>query len=234
MSLAHSRKIFAMLFLLISGSALGAGPAASDDKVAYLGVTAKPVDATLRSQLNLPEDVGLTVMSVDHKGPSSADIQVNDVLQKLDDQLLIDAHQLVTLIHLHHAGDSVKLTLIREAKPIQVTIKLGEKQRPAAGGHSGDLTAGNPPDFEIWAVPLDTNLPLGPNSQVAMSFSDDLYSAYINTDKAGHRRLTVKDKSDKVVTDAALVDTQEQWGKLPPQIREHLEVMHKMIVEPPK
>jgi len=68
-------------------------------------------------------------MTVDHKGPSADDLQVNDVLQKLDDQLLIDAHQLVTLIRLHHPGDTVALTIIREAKPVQVTIKLGEKEK---------------------------------------------------------------------------------------------------------
>ena len=126
----NTRHLILVLAMLAGFTGvLRADDAPKSDKVAYLGVTAKPVDSTLRSQLNLPDDVGLTVMSVDHKGPSAADIQVNDVLQKLDDQLLIDAHQLVTLIHLHHAGDSVTLTLIREAKPVQVTIKLGEKQR---------------------------------------------------------------------------------------------------------
>ena len=88
-------------------------------------------------QLNLPDGVGLTVMTVDHKGPAAADIQPNDVLQKLDDQLLIDAHQLVTLIHLHKRGDKVVLTIIREAKPIKVTITLGEKERNRAARQRG-------------------------------------------------------------------------------------------------
>jgi hypothetical protein len=226
--------LFTVALLSFCGLLRAADDVPKSDKVTYLGVTAKPVDATLRAQLNLPDDVGLTVTSVDHKGPAAADLHVNDVLQKLDDQLLIDAHQLVTLIHLHHGGDTVTLTVIREAKPTQVTIKLGEKQRPAGGVHSNDVSDGNPPDNEVWAVPFDTNLPLGPNNQVVMSFKDDLFSACINTDKAGHKKLTVKDKSDKIVTDAAPVDTQEQWEKLSPQVREHLEVMHKMMVEQQK
>ena len=53
------------------------------------------------------------------------------------------------------------------------------------------------------------------------------YPEQVSIDKT----LTVKDKSSKIVTDAAPVDTQEQWEKLSPQLREHLEVMRKMMGE---
>jgi hypothetical protein len=203
------------------------------EKVTYLGVTAKAVDDTLRAQLNLPDGVGLTVVTVDHKGPAASDIQPNDVLQKLDDQLLIDAHQLVTLIHLHKAGDKVTLSVIRSAKPIKVTIQLGEREHvaPAPGDidHQTDVPGDKTSDAQSGTNPFDVTLP-GVNTQVMMSFKDDVYSAYINTDKDGHKKLTVKDTSNKTVAEG-LVDTADQWGKFSPDIRTHLEVLHKMLVE---
>jgi hypothetical protein len=211
----------------------GEGKPPKTEKVTYLGVTAKPVDDTLRAQLNLPDGVGLTVMTIDHKGPAAADIQPNDVLQKLDDQLLIDAHQLVTLIHLHKAGDKVTLTVIREAKPIKVTITLGEKERPANDSdHPGDLPGDQTSDGQPAINPFDLTLP-GVSTRVLVSFKDDLYSAYVIADKDGHKKLTVKDTANKTVAEG-LVDTAEQWQKFSPEIRTHLDVLHKMLVEQSK
>jgi hypothetical protein len=214
------------------------GKAPKTEKVTYLGVTAKPVDDTLRAQLNLPDGVGLTVMTVDHKGPA-ADIQPNDVLQKLDDQLLIDAHQLVTLIHLHKAGDKVTLTVIRSAKPMVVTIQLGEKARIVRPDNDADHTADDSGDKTSDAQgagggvnPFDVTLP-GVDTSVLMSFKDDAFSATVHTDKDGHKKLTVKDASNKIVADG-LVDTAEQWQKFSPEIRIHLEVLHKMLIEQSK
>lgn len=215
------------------------------EKVTYLGVTAKSVDATLRAQLNLADDTGLTVMTVDGKGPAAADVHVNDVLQKLDDQILIDPHQLVTLIHLHKPGDTVTLTIIRAAKPIQVTIKLGEKEHTVAVAtadpdHTNGINTGgthangmNTPDDLAPLIPFDTHLPLGQNSQVAMAFSDGTYSADVKSDEDGHRNMVVKDSEGKVVARGP-VDTEEQWEKFDPDIRKHLEVMHKMLARKPK
>jgi hypothetical protein len=230
--------------MLVVATALIAGVAQAQDvatteasppqtgQIAYLGVTAKAVDETLRAQLNLPDGVGLTVMTVDSKGPSAAHIQVNDVLQKLDDQLLIDPHQLVTLIHLHKIGDTVTLTLIRKAKSVTMTIKLGEKERVAA--NDSDPANGSPdlnllPDATS-PVPFDAQLPLGPNGnpQVAMAFKDDVYSASVNTDKDGHQILTVKDNTGKTVAQGT-VDTAEEWNKFSPDIRTHLDMVHKLL-----
>jgi len=253
MNSAASLRISALVLLLLSRAVIGDPATGAGDhrgwdglpadlangnppkteKVTYLGVTAKPVDDTLRAQLNLPEGVGLTVITVDHKGPAAADIQPNDVLQKLDDQLLIDAHQLVTLIRLHKPGDKVTLSIIRSAKPMQVTIKLGEKERVVRPGNDADHTTDAPGDKTSDAQggvnPFDVMLP-GVNTQVLMSFKDDEFSASVRTDKDGHKELTVKDASDKVVAHG-LVDTAEQWQKFSPEIRTHLEVMHKMLVE---
>ena len=206
---------------------------AKTETVTYLGVTAKSVDPALASQLNLPEDTGLTLQTVDRKGPASADLQVNDVLQKLDDQILIDSHQLVTLIHLHKPGDSVTLTIIRQGKPTTVTIKLGKKERivPAPGSvdRGPDLPGVHIPDDVFPRAPGEPQLQLAPNSQVAMAFSDDTYSAEVKTDTQGRRHITVKDQITNTVVQTGPVNTEEEWQKMPAKIREHLEIMHKAL-----
>jgi hypothetical protein len=244
-------SIFLVMFLIKSaGTALGDdwkdaagldllggdGKPPKTEKFAYLGITAKSVDDTLRAQLNLPDDVGLTIMTVDRKGPAAGDLQVNDVLQKLDDQLLIDPHQFVTLIHLHRPGDTVTLTVIRQAKPMTVTIKLGEKQKmvvaPGDANHPGftDLPA---PDGFPAPAGFDTTTPMAKGEQVSMSFKDDLYSAFIITDRNGHKTLTVKDTLGNTVATGP-ADTDEEWGKFSADVRTHLEVMHKMMNLPAK
>jgi hypothetical protein len=245
MPLSPARIFFALSIAMLATLARAAGDVDPDviggppnpaktEKVTYLGVTAKSVDATLRAQLNLADDTGLTVTTVDHKGPAGADVHVNDVLQKLDDQILIDPHQLVTLIHLHKPGDTVTLTLIREAKPIQISIKLGEKQRTVPPANDPDRTADlnnvNPSD----TVPddqhpaFDPHVPLGPGNQVAMTFSDGTYSANVKADTQGRRHIIVKDLTGQVIAQGP-VDTEEEWQKLSPDVRQHLEIMHKAL-----
>lgn len=98
----------------------------------YLGVGVALPDETLRSQLGLAEGAGLVVNYVDDKGPCKDAVHRHDVLRKLDDQILVNAEQLVTLVRMHKADETISLTLIREAKPLSVQVKLGTKQEGAA------------------------------------------------------------------------------------------------------
>jgi hypothetical protein len=223
---ARLLQLLAIVLLMIS-PAFAADPTTAESKtVAYLGVTAKSVDDTLRAQLNLPDGVGVIVTSVDHKGPCGDDIQIHDVLEKLDDQVLTDPHQLVTLVRLHKPGDTVTLSFIREAKPSSVKIKLGEKQLSTSPSSAASADP-FPPGF----TPDDAGIPPSlalPGSQVALSFQDDVYSANVTTDALGHRQITVRDKADKVVATGP-VDKVEEWNKLPGDVRKHMDVMKRML-----
>ena len=243
---AGARPVLMTIFLLLISASAFADPSdpgvrggdktnAKFEKVAYLGITAKSVDAPLRAQLKLPEDTAITVTSIDRKGPAAADLQVNDVLTKLEDQILIDSHQLVTLIHLHKPGDTVTLSLIRESKPMQMTIKLGEKERVVPDAADPDKTAVNPGDNggnngndDPANPPFDPNAPLPRGNQTAMTYSDDTYSASVKADTQGRRHMTVKDLTGQVVASGP-VDTEEQWQKFKPDVREHLEMLHRML-----
>jgi hypothetical protein len=219
-----------------------AAAATPSDTVAFLGVSARPVDPALRAQLQLPDGLGLSVQFVGRNSPASDELKPGDILQKMDDQLLVNAAQLQTLVRMHKPGDTVKFTIIRETKTTEVSIKLGETARPPTGALGGNgfgagLGAGGeaipvPDPFAIPDVP-NLGLPLNGNGQnnVSMAFSDGTYSAHVETDKDGHKQITVKDNTGAVVA-TGQVDTEEQWKKLPDDVQMHLKVLNSMLFHP--
>lgn len=104
------------------------------EKVAFLGVETMPVDRTVSAQLGLPRDTGLVVRRVSEGSPAASLLQEHDVLTKLDDQILIDMHQLSVLVRSHKAGDEVKLTYLRGGKETTAKAKLGEHEVPKLAG----------------------------------------------------------------------------------------------------
>ena len=108
---------------------------------AYLGVGVDAPDETLRAQLSLAPGAGLVVNFVDENGPAKAAVQSHDVLQKLDDQLLINGEQLVALVRMRKPGETVSLTLLRRAKPLTVQVELGQRKPAKAEEHSSSGNA---------------------------------------------------------------------------------------------
>ncbi|MGH7194384.1 MAG: DUF1549 domain-containing protein, partial [Candidatus Saccharimonadales bacterium] len=93
----------------------------------YLGISTSPPPAALAEQLKLPEERCLMIDSIEPDSPSAAaGLKAFDVIEKLDDQLIVNSEQLTVLIRLHKPGDEVTMTLIREGKRIKVPVKLGE------------------------------------------------------------------------------------------------------------
>ncbi len=124
-----------MLIQSLTGTARGAGVGidtdlaqASTHPVTWLGLVADEVSEAVRAQLPLPEGAGLLVSTVTRDGPAAqAGVWANDILVKLDDQLLVNAAQLRTLVHGKKAGDKITLSLLRKGKELQVTATLVKK-----------------------------------------------------------------------------------------------------------
>lgn len=106
-------------------------PGGKKVKAAYLGVAVSPITGVLRRHLDLPDGVGLLADHVDPDSPAStAGIEQHDVLHKLNDQILINYHQLAVLVRTFKPGEEVKLALIRKGKRETATAKLVEKEMP--------------------------------------------------------------------------------------------------------
>ena len=185
------------------------------EKAAFLGVATSPAPVIVREQLNLPRGVGLVVDFVEKDSPAeAAGIKVNDVLQKLDDQLLINGQQLAVLVRTKKPGDTVKLTVIHAAKAQEVPVKLVEKEvaaledlaDPSAGGNAGGT-----------AIKTST-----------ANRKDDTHDITLRSDN-GDRHVTVKEiAGGKVIFDGP-INTDEQMKTLPAGVREKVQTMLEKI-----
>ena len=102
--------------------------------VTWLGVAPEEIPEEVRAQLPLEPGTGLVVRSVIPGGPAEkAGLQKNDVLVKLDDQLLTNASQLRTLVAAKKEGDTVKLTYFRRGQQAALDVKLAtHEDKPLA------------------------------------------------------------------------------------------------------
>jgi hypothetical protein len=96
-------------------------------KGTYLGVATSEPPTVLRKQLGLHEGMGLVVDAVVPDSPAAkAGLKEYDVVQKIDDQLIVNYEQFTVLVRDHKPGDDVKLGVIHEGKPVVLTAKLIE------------------------------------------------------------------------------------------------------------
>ena len=218
---------------------------------AYLGVGVESPNETLRSQLRLPEGAGLVVNYVDDKGPSKDAVRKHDVLQKLDDQILVNGEQLITLVRMHKPDETVSLTLIREAKPLTVQVKLGTKQEDAAQSW---FQAVQPQQFVASSAPVGNLLvamPQGAGVPVLkeiplinklfvnrladaelkgrpITFNDGELLACI--DGSGNL-VAIEVKTGNVIFHGPIT-TEEQWKNAPQLVRDKLSAWKSLIASP--
>lgn len=132
-------SVFALA--LTAGVLTAANSEKEDDqrKIAYLGVSTSPVDPGLSEHLGLPEGVGLSVDYIDKSSGAHGVLQRNDILHKLDDQLLVTHHQLAVLVRSRKPGDEVQVSVIRKGKPVKLKIKLGGHEYSPLRAHNWNI-----------------------------------------------------------------------------------------------
>jgi hypothetical protein len=98
----------------------------------------------MREQLKLTKGVGLVVDSVEAKSPAeAAGIKQHDVIEKLNDQWVVNVEQFTALVRSMKSGDEVKLSLIRQGERKEIKAKLEEHEIKV---EMGDLVLIAPPD----------------------------------------------------------------------------------------
>lgn len=114
------------------------GEGQEKESVTFLGIETRPTDPTLAEQLNLPKGAGLIIRGVVPESPAAGTLKPNDVLVKLDDQLLIEQRQLSVLIRNHQEGDEISLTYIRGGKESTAKVKLAKHEVPKMAWTEGN------------------------------------------------------------------------------------------------
>jgi len=103
------------------------------EKAAFLGVAVIPMSSELRKQLQLADGPGLVVRFVEPDSPAAlAGIAQDDLLQKINDQMIFNHAQLAALTRWYKAGTKINVSLLRAGKPLTVTATLTEKEQPVA------------------------------------------------------------------------------------------------------
>ncbi|HET6247849.1 MAG TPA: PDZ domain-containing protein [Tepidisphaeraceae bacterium] len=209
------------------------------EKGAYLGVSASPPTAALRKQLSLSRGMGLMIDFVVPDSPAAkAGLEQYDVLQKLDDQLIINPPQLSVLVRSHKPGDEIKLGIIHQGKPATLTVKLVEHELdPLPDEEGGDdmiahlhgilpepMVHPGAPGLNPWSR-LAHPRP-GAATTSSLTWLDDGHSYTIAIAADGHKTFTAKDKDGKVIFEGP-IDTKEQRDKLPADQKENLHHMEQ-------
>lgn len=114
--------------MLFSASGGFTQDAAVVAKEAWLGLgVSKPDDVTTTQLPTLPPGIGFVVNNIAVGGPADkAGIRKNDLIWKMDDQMLVNEGQLATLLRLAAPGDVVTVSVFREGKSLDLKITLGE------------------------------------------------------------------------------------------------------------
>lgn len=123
--------------------------------VTWLGIVADDVSDDLRAQLPIPDGAGLLVRDVTEGSPAArAGVKVNDVLVKMNGELLRDSAQMKSLILNCKEGDEAAITLYRKGREMQVKPRL-VKRIPTSDD------ADTPDVIDLGAFDLDLGKTIG-------------------------------------------------------------------------
>jgi len=96
----------------------------------WLGVGTRRIPRMVAEHLGVPPGTGLSVEMVAPGSPAEkAGLKKDDVIAKLNDQVLVNQEQLAALVQATKPGQKVKLQLLRDEAPIEIEAEVGA--RPA-------------------------------------------------------------------------------------------------------
>ncbi len=129
-------------------------------KTAFLGVYTAPLTPQLRSQLDLPDGMGLSVEVVAKDSPADkAGLMKYDVLKKFNDQMLCAQEQLAVLVKAAGKGTKVTLVVLRGGKEQNIEVLLEEHDAPETG--KAQFSINGAPGVSIQVQDLDQMLQPG-------------------------------------------------------------------------
>jgi len=103
-----------------------------------MGVMLGPINEQLKTELGLESTEGVVLTRIVPDGTAQkAGLQVNDVVIKVGDQRIKDVPSSTATLRNYRAGDTVKLTIIRDKK--EITAEVGLNPRPKETSEEYDI-----------------------------------------------------------------------------------------------
>jgi S1-C subfamily serine protease len=94
----------------------------------YLGVDFENLTKQQRQNLQLPSDEGVEIAAVDHDAPAGkAGLHANDVIVKFAGKKAQSAEGLTDALHKMNPGETVVLDIVRDGKPMEITVVLADR-----------------------------------------------------------------------------------------------------------
>jgi len=101
------------------------------EMVTYLGVAVRGIDPVLIDHLDLDEGIGLVIETVKDGSPAAkAGLKENDIMVRMEDQLLINPGQLTVLIRREDDGAKVSFEILRKGKRSKLQVILEKREIP--------------------------------------------------------------------------------------------------------
>lgn len=200
--------------------------AASVRNGAWLGVKISRPGAEVRAHLpGLPKGTGFVIERAEAQGPAkAAGLLANDVIWKLDGQLLVNEAQLAVLLGQHRPGDEVEIDYYRFGKQASTKLILGE----APLGVGFDVKRGLPPLVTAQALPgMPTRIVNVPSRTASIDNEDG--RAVLTMDRTGIH-LVISDDQGRTSHEGPLFDVKGRIT-VPVEWRERVESLHAALIE---
>lgn len=210
------------------------------------GLRLSRAPVVLREQLALPRGAGLVVEAVDPGSAAArAGFQVNDVVVRIDEQLLLLPEQFTALVDATPADTAVACHLVRAGRPLTVRIDEAvamslDRREPPVGGSlrptpstlsllprgvaASDRPAPPPSDALASASPAGTAAQIAPPETLLRQDAD----YQIRLTAGDETRLVVTDRDGRLVFNDC-IDTPEARSRMPLVIRERVAHMERQL-----
>jgi serine protease Do len=144
----------------------------------YLGVDFENLTKQQRQKLHLGSNEGVEIAAVDHDAPAGkAGLRSNDVIVKFAGKKAQTVEGLIDALHKMNPGQTVVLDIVRDGKPMEITVVLADRDTVAKEAWSQHYTVPDPSAQATAQAPVQPPPPSGffgvASSDIGKTFSSN-------------------------------------------------------------
>lgn len=110
-------------------------PEPKAEEPGYLGVFPEDITDSMRKLLKLEEGQGVLISGLAEDGPAAkAGLKPNDIVLAVDGEQVGTAEELREQVTAHHAGETIKLSVLRKKEKLDIKVKLAARDEIEMGG----------------------------------------------------------------------------------------------------
>jgi S1-C subfamily serine protease len=155
-----------------------AGMGAFHHDSGYLGVDFENLSKQQRQKLHLESNEGVEIAAVDHDAPAGkAGLHATDVIVKFAGKKAQSAEGLTDSLHKMNPGETVVLNIVRDGKPMEITLMLADRDTLEKEAWSQHYTVPDPSGQKDAQDPVQPPPPSGffgvASSDIGKTFSSN-------------------------------------------------------------